>query len=136
MKGGFDRAKSLEEIEQHDWGEPSLDSYLVTTCHRLHRKPLREFTVEDLRIMIGQSFSLPILIPLAVERLEAEPLAEGCFFSGDLLSAVLNADDSFWRAHPDSLEPHSSSRSPCQGVSFKRRRKRVAEHSGNPRTNF
>jgi hypothetical protein len=104
MKGGFNRNKSLQEIERHDWGEPTYQSYLVTTCHQLRRKPLAQFTVEDLRIMIGQQISLPILIPLAVERLEADPLAEGHYYPGDLLFAVLSIDRGFWSTHPDSAK--------------------------------
>ena len=76
----------------------------MTTCHRLRHKPLIEFAVEDLRIMIGQAISLPILIPLVVVRLEEKPLAEGDFYPGDLLAAVLRADDSFWDSHPDSFQ--------------------------------
>lgn len=48
----FDRNKSLEQLEGQDWGEPTYDSHLVTECHRLRRVPLREFTTENLRIMI------------------------------------------------------------------------------------
>jgi CDI immunity proteins len=104
VKGGFDRRKSLQELEQDDWGEPTYDSYLVTTCHRLRRKPLAEFAVEDLRIMIGQKISLSYLVPLAVERLEEEPLAAGDYYAGDLLQAVLSAGEEFWASHPDSLQ--------------------------------
>jgi hypothetical protein len=104
MKGGFDRSKSLQELEQQDWGEPTYHSSLVTTCHRLRRKPLNQFTVEDLRIMIGQQISLPFLIPLAVERLEHEPLAEGSYYPGDLLAMVLKVDKAFWANHPDSFQ--------------------------------
>ena len=101
MEGGFDR-KSLQDLEEQDWGEPTFHSYLVETCHRLRRKPLIEFTTEDLRIMIGQQISLPLLIPLAVERLEAEPLAEGNYYPGDLLAAVLKVDGAFWLEHLNS----------------------------------
>ena len=104
MKGGFDRSKSLQELEQHDWGEPTYQSSLVTTCHRLRRKPLNQFTVEDLRIMIGQQISLPILVPLAVERLESEPLAEGDYYPGDLLAVVLKVDETFWTSHSDAFQ--------------------------------
>ncbi|WP_165250133.1 contact-dependent growth inhibition system immunity protein [Paludisphaera soli] len=104
MRGGFDRSKTLQEIERRDWGEPTYDSYLVTTCHRLRRKPLDKFTAEDLRIMIGQKISLPILMPLAVEWLEREPLAAGRFYGGDLLAAVTAVGDDFWAIHPDSLQ--------------------------------
>jgi hypothetical protein len=104
MRGGFDRRKSLQELEKDDWGEPTHDSYLVTTVHRLRRKPLAEFTVEELRIVIGQKIGLPFLIPLAVERLEEEPLAAGDFHPGDLLQAVIRAGEAFWADHPDFLQ--------------------------------
>ena len=97
----FDANKSLQELEGEDWGKPTFDSHLVTECHRLHRVPLRDFTVEDLRIMIGQHFSLEFLIPLALEHLRGEPLAEGAFYPGDLFTVVLRAGARFWQQHPD-----------------------------------
>lgn len=43
-------------------GEPTYPSYVVTNSHRLRHKPLREFTTEDLRFMLTQQNSLPVLI--------------------------------------------------------------------------
>src|SRR6476620_11148465 len=74
-----DRNRTLTELEGRDWGAPAYSSHLVTTCHRLRHKPLLDFTAEDLRIMIGQNISLELLVPLAIERLELDPLAEGDF---------------------------------------------------------
>jgi hypothetical protein len=68
----------------------------VTTCHRLRRKPLREFDAEDLRIMIGQGIGLPWLNPHALEMLEEYPLIEGDFYPGDLLAAVLQVEPTCW----------------------------------------
>jgi hypothetical protein len=101
MKTEFDRSKTLEELDGRDWGEPKYDSYLVGNIHRLRRKPLEEFTVEELRVMIGQNIGLSYLIPIAVERLEENPLASGDFYSGDLLNAVLSVDPGFWQMHPE-----------------------------------
>src|SRR5579871_4826917 len=101
---GFDRAISLEELEQMYWGEPNFESSLVVTCHRLRRKPLKDFTVEDLRIMIGQQISLSYLAPLAVERLEDDPLAEADFGPGDLLQVTLQLPEVFWSIYPDSFQ--------------------------------
>jgi hypothetical protein len=81
---------TLDELEGFVWGEPNFDSYLVTTCCRLRTKPIDEFTVEDLRIMIGQQISLPHLIPIAAKVLEKEPLAEGNYYPCDLLNAVID----------------------------------------------
>ncbi|HET9109950.1 MAG TPA: contact-dependent growth inhibition system immunity protein [Ktedonobacterales bacterium] len=94
------RNKTLQELEGKDWGEPTFPSHLVTTCHALRRKPLRDFTVEDLRIMIGQNFSLDYLMPLAIEQLQRDPLVAGDFYPGDLLRAVLRVESGFWRAQP------------------------------------
>jgi len=96
----FDRSKSLQELEGKDWGEPTYNSHLVTECHRLRRVPLRQFTAEDLRIMIGQQIGLPYLIPLALEFLRDDPFAAGNFYEGDLIAAVLRADSRFWVASP------------------------------------
>ena len=97
----FDRSKSLQELEAKDWGEPTYDSHLVTECHRLRRVPLRHFTAENLRIMIGQQIGLPYLIPLALELLHGDPFTAGDFYEGDLLATVLRADSRFWIQSPE-----------------------------------
>jgi hypothetical protein len=104
VTGEFDRSKSLQELEQWDWGEPTYNSHLVRTIHRLRRKPLAEFDVEDLRIVIRQGIGLPFLIPLAMERLEEDPLAGGDFFDGDLLQAVLEGGEAFWGNRSDLVQ--------------------------------
>ena len=51
--------------------------------------------------MIGQNIGLDHLIPLAIEKLKQNPLAEGNFYPGDLLVNVLRADSNFWLKHSD-----------------------------------
>jgi hypothetical protein len=60
-----------------------------------------DFTIEDLRIMIGQNLSLEFLVPVAIGHLEVDPLSEGDFYPGDLLKAVLSIDPAFWKKHAD-----------------------------------
>ena len=88
-----DRDKSLEELEDDYWGPPGFPSHLVKTVHHVRTIPLRELTTEHLRIVIGQMMSLQLLIPLALETLERDPLAEGDYYPGDLLRNVLRAMD-------------------------------------------
>jgi hypothetical protein len=54
--------------------------------------------------MIGQNVALPFLIPLAVEVLEHDALAEGDFYPGDLLATVLRVEREYWTNAPDFLE--------------------------------
>jgi hypothetical protein len=63
---------------------------------------LDDFTVEDLRIMIGQKIGLLHLLPLAIKILKHDPLAEGDYYPGDLLTSVIRAE-SFLASFPDLL---------------------------------
>lgn len=96
----IDRAKCLQELDGDDWREPTLDSLLVATCRRLRLKPIKEFTVEDLRIMVGQSIGIEVLVPIAIEVLEINLFAEGDLYAGDLLEALISGPQpQFWRGH-------------------------------------
>jgi len=90
---------TLEQLEQDGWGEPKEDSYLVRTLHALRRKPIREFTVEDLRITLGQGVGAEFLTPLALNRLEADPFVSGDFYPGDLLVSVMDLPQAYWAGH-------------------------------------
>jgi hypothetical protein len=94
----FDRSKSIQQLEGEDWGDPTFHTHLVRECYRLRRVPLRDFTAENLRIMIGQNIGLEYLVPLALERLQAEPYAEGDLYPGDLLVNVLRSAPSRFMA--------------------------------------
>ena len=92
--------KTIEEIENDYWKEPEYNSHLVETCYALRKKNLMDFTVEDIRIMIGQNMSLQILIPFAIQKLKENILIDGDYYEGDLLHSVLSSDRSFWRMNP------------------------------------
>jgi hypothetical protein len=98
--------KTLENLEKNIW--PSLNpdehSYLVNTCNSLHKKQLKDFTIEDLRIMIGQSIGLKYLIPMAIDILKSNILAEGHFYEGDLLKSVLTSDKKYWKDERENWE--------------------------------
>jgi hypothetical protein len=96
-----DLSKTLEQLESENWGEPKYKSYLVQTIHRLRRKPIGEFTVEDLRITLGQKFGLEHLTPLALGLLETDPFAQGDFYPGDLLGSVMALPREYWLTHPN-----------------------------------
>ncbi len=90
------RQKTLTNLEKDDWQHFDSDSRLIKRTKELRKVPLNKFTTEDLRIMIGQQFSLDYLIPLAIETLSVNIFAEGDFYEGDLLKNVLSIRTEFW----------------------------------------
>jgi hypothetical protein len=91
--------QTLDELEGVEWGPPGYASSLVTNVHRLRGVPLKQFRLEDLRLMIGQQVGIEYLVPRALDHLEEHPLAEGDFYPGDLLASVARLPDDFWSAH-------------------------------------
>ena len=94
--------RTLDTVDPPAWGPAPPDAtLLIKRCHQLRTKPLRDFTVEDLRIMIGQQVALNRLVPIALDRLQPDPLVEGDDYPGDLLASVLRVDAAFWARFPD-----------------------------------
>ncbi|WP_033290971.1 contact-dependent growth inhibition system immunity protein [Amycolatopsis jejuensis] len=97
-----DESLTLEQIEDHRWGSPPADATrLIKTVYELRHKPVSTMGTEDLRVLLLQQESVDILVPVALTRLERNPLAEGDFYPGDLLTAVLKIPQTYWQQHPD-----------------------------------
>ncbi|GIF09717.1 contact-dependent growth inhibition system immunity protein [Actinoplanes siamensis] len=96
------REQSLEEVEGDAWGDAPADATkLIATIHELRRKPIGSLEVEDLRVLLGQREGVPVLVPRALDILERDPLAEGDYYPGDLLNAVLSrVPAEYWADHP------------------------------------
>ena len=93
--------QSLEEIEGDVWGDPPADAtQLTATVHALRRRPVDRLGIEDLRVLLAQRVGLDVVVPLALARLEENPLAEGDFYPGDLLVAVLRVPPAYWQSRP------------------------------------
>jgi len=89
-------------LEQLDgaWPEPAVRTRLIERCHELRRKPLRDFTPEDCRILLGQKIAPNLLLPRALLYLRKDPFTEGDFYPGDLFQAALKVPREFWDVHP------------------------------------
>jgi hypothetical protein len=97
------QCKSLFNLEKktHSDDPGEVPTWLIKRCLELIKLPLNEYTIEDLRLMIGQDFGLSYLIPLAIEKLNDDLFAEGDLYEGDLLANVLKIDRTFWKQNPD-----------------------------------
>ena len=90
--------KSLEILENLKWpNENEYPTSLIKRCHEYRKIPINELTVEQLRTLISQDIGLKYLIPITIEILNKDILAEGDLYPGDLLETVLKIDIVFWR---------------------------------------
>jgi hypothetical protein len=98
--------QSLNELEpvRRTQGANLSPTDLVARCAALRSKLLKDYTIEDLRLSIGQHIGLIWLVPLALAQLQQDLLAEGDYYPGDLLSSVSSLPDSYWQENPDSLK--------------------------------
>ncbi|MFD0763569.1 contact-dependent growth inhibition system immunity protein [Mucilaginibacter lutimaris] len=90
------RYKSLENLENRRVTVAKDSTTVVKRCTQLFGKPLNEYSIEDMRIMLGQQFGLDYLIPLVLEQLKIDILSEGDYYPGDLLTAILKVNITFW----------------------------------------
>ncbi|MBI1184049.1 hypothetical protein GC194_07250 [bacterium] len=91
---------ALEMLEKDFWGTSQNESALISRCYELRKKPLKDFEVEDFRMLISQQIGLKYLLPLAFAILRENILAEGDYYEGDLLKAILNIERDFWQNQP------------------------------------
>lgn len=92
---------TLADLEGRRPGPPEPhETFLMSRCRELMTKDLDQFTVEDLRILLGQQLGVPFLLPRAVRVLVDEPLVSGDFHPGDLLTAVLRLPAGTWHRFP------------------------------------
>lgn len=100
----IDINKSIEELENDYWGEPTFDSYVTATCHKARQKPIKWLSSEEIRCLIGQKIGLKFLLPIAVDILKNEPLIDVTYFKGDLLLTLLSLDINNWEHNQNELK--------------------------------
>jgi hypothetical protein len=93
----IDTTLSLENLENDYWIKQNFDSDLIEKCHNYRQIPLRNLTIEQLRLLISQSIGLDFLLPIALDFLEKNILSEGDFYAGDLLESILKINKNYWK---------------------------------------
>ena len=71
-------SKSIEQVENNYWNEPSeFPTSLVEKCHRYRKIRIGELTNEQLRLLISQNIGTEHIIGIALGKLEQNILTEG-----------------------------------------------------------
>lgn len=95
---------SIAKIEGHPTPTNKAQENVTPLTQRvkaLRTKPLANFTIEDIRLSISQQLALSITLPLALEALNKNILAEGDLYEGDLLNSVIGLPIEYWVKHAD-----------------------------------
>lgn len=100
----FDLNKSLQDLENSDWKRPKSDSPLENKCLQIRRVPLKELKGSDLLRLISQDIGIEYLIPVAIELLRVDPLADRDVYPGCLLGALLETSYKYWDKNPNLRE--------------------------------
>ena len=100
-------SQTLSDMLHEEWrGEiPYDDSSVVQHMYYLHHTQARRWTVEDYRSLLYQEAALgtifPSVLPKVFEILQFNIKADGGYYEGDLLNAVLGISPAFWKEHQD-----------------------------------
>lgn len=70
-------------------------------AHGLLTKPMRKLNLRELLFLLQHNTVLAHAAPLAVERLQGEPLLQAGPHPGDLLTALLETRSDFWAEQHD-----------------------------------
>ncbi len=80
---------------------PETNRRVQKLLTKLYSKRFGRFSNEEVYLCISTHTGLPWTLPLAVERLQADPMLEAVAHPGDLLTAVLGVDGAFWKQQPE-----------------------------------
>lgn len=103
----IDFSQSLEQLIGVDVGDPSdLDNAptpLVQNILKSWKKPMRHLTDFEIGALIVQHDGYPFLLDLVWPKLESDPLFDGGYFPGDVLSMLIAAKPEIWTDRLDYL---------------------------------
>lgn len=97
-----DLSLSLEELTGSSVGNPDDGpTPLVAAIFKSWKKPLDQLTDEEIGRLIVQHDGYPFVLDLVWPKLEANPLFEGGYYPGDVLSNLIRADRRIWAERPE-----------------------------------
>lgn len=95
-------ATLLECIQS--WDQGMSEDLLVDVPQRLLSKAVRKLQPGELQWLIAQGVGLPVVIPLAIEKLQAEPMLQAQSHPGDLLITLMESRMAYWLANHERWE--------------------------------
>lgn len=98
----IDFDKSLEELTGLIEGDPSdAPTPLIGWIRRSWKKPLSSLTDEEIGRLISQRCGIPYVLDVVWIKLRRDPLFEGSYFPGDVLSNLMRWEKENWKDRPE-----------------------------------
>ena len=96
-----DFSLSLEELTGLKEGDPQdAPTPIVAAIMRAWKKPLNELSDHEIGRLVVQHYGYPYLLDVVWPKLEADPLFDGGYYPGDVLSNLIRADATIWADRP------------------------------------
>jgi hypothetical protein len=93
---------SLQDLTGRKEGDPEdAPTPMVAKIMRSWKKPLKELSDEEIGRLVVQHYGYPYLLDLVWPKLEADPLLDGGYYPGDILSNLIRADSNVWADRPE-----------------------------------
>ncbi|WP_326913345.1 contact-dependent growth inhibition system immunity protein [Sphingopyxis chilensis] len=122
----FDPSKSLEELTGLTVSEPdAAETPLIEWVIRSWKKPLRDLSDDEIGRLVVQRNGFPYVLDLVWPKLEIDPLFDGGYYPGDVLSSLIRCDPKLWDARPSyqaqliSLYQRAIHRNPEENDAFR-----------------
>jgi hypothetical protein len=97
-----DFSLSLEELTGLKEGEPEdAPTPMVAAIMRSWKKPMNELSDGEIGQLVVQHYGYPYLLDLVWPKLESDPLFDGGYYPGDVLSNLIRADTNIWADRPE-----------------------------------
>jgi len=97
----MEETKSIEQLQCNSRSEAGSPSGVAARCHQFSRVPVKDLSTEQVRLLLSQDVGTIFLLDKTLQILETDILADGDFYPGDLLSAILNINKIYWKTKPD-----------------------------------
>lgn len=98
----FDPSKTLEELTGFDAGNlKDAGTPLLERVIRSWKTPLQNLSDEEIGRLVVQGDGFPYVLDLVWPKLENDPLFDGGYYPGDMLSNLIRCDPKIWDDRPD-----------------------------------
>jgi len=96
-QGDTDFSLSLEELTGFKLGDPEeAPTSMVAAIIESWKKPLDKLSDEEIGRVVVQNTGYPYLLDVLWPKLNADPLFDGGYYPGDVLSNLIRAETDIW----------------------------------------